>query len=78
MNWAYDFDMSVAIKAIYEGGKLLPLEPLDLADRTVVRISVETPQDDVERAEWLQQGQRTLMALWDNEADDVYNELLTK
>ena len=64
------------MKAIYEGGKLLPLEPLDLADRTVVRISVELSCEDAERGEWLRQGQRRLMALWDNEADDVYNDLL--
>ncbi len=66
----------MSLKAIYEGGKLLPLEPLDLADRTVVRISVELSCEDAERGEWLRQGQRRLMALWDNEADDVYNDLL--
>ncbi len=38
--------MNLAIKAIYEGGKLRPLEPLELAEHTVVRISLETGQDD--------------------------------
>lgn len=68
--------MNVAIKAIYEGGKLRPLEPLKLAEHTVVQISLET--DDAERREWLAQGERSLMGIWDNEADDVYNALLTK
>lgn len=71
-------DMSVAIKAIYEGGKLRPLEPLELAENTVVQISLETDRDDTERREWLNQGQRSLMSAWDNDADDVYNVLLAK
>ena len=70
--------MTVAIRAIYEGGKLRPLEPLELAENTVVQISLETGEDDVERREWLAQGQRSLMGVWDNEADDVYNALLAE
>jgi predicted DNA-binding antitoxin AbrB/MazE fold protein len=70
--------VNVAIRAIYEGGKLRPLEPLRLAENTVVQISLETGNDDAERREWLAQGERSLMSAWDNEADDVYNVLLTK
>ena len=68
--------MNLAIKAIYEGGKLRPLEPLKLAEHTVVHISLDT--DDAERREWLAQGERSLMKTWDNEADEVYNALLSK
>jgi predicted DNA-binding antitoxin AbrB/MazE fold protein len=50
--------MTVAIRAIYEGGKLRPLEPLELAENSVVQISLETEQDDAGRREWLDQGQR--------------------
>jgi predicted DNA-binding antitoxin AbrB/MazE fold protein len=70
--------MTVAIRAIYEGGKLRPLEPLDLAENSVVQISLETAQDDAERREWLDQSKRSLTGVWDNEADDVYNVLLTR
>jgi predicted DNA-binding antitoxin AbrB/MazE fold protein len=70
--------MSVAIKAIYEQGKLRPLEPLRLAEHTVVNISLETDADDPERGEWLAQGERNLMKTWDNEADDVYNALVSQ
>jgi predicted DNA-binding antitoxin AbrB/MazE fold protein len=70
--------MTVAIRAIYEGGKLRPLEPLELAENSVVQISLETGPEDAERREWLDQGQRSLMGIWDNEADDVYNVLLTR
>lgn len=70
--------MTVAIRAIYEEGKLRPLEPLELAEHTVVKISVESGEDDAERREWLAQGERSLMNTWDNAADDVYNVLLAK
>jgi predicted DNA-binding antitoxin AbrB/MazE fold protein len=70
--------MTVAIRAIYEGGKLRPLEPLELAENSVVQISLETGTDDAERREWLDQGKRSLMGVWNNESDDVYNVLLTK
>jgi predicted DNA-binding antitoxin AbrB/MazE fold protein len=65
--------MTIAIRAIYEGGKLRPLEPLELAENSVVQISLETGHDDAERREWLDQGQRSLTGVWDNKADDVYN-----
>ena len=54
------------------------LEPLELAEHTVVQISLETWQDDIERRAWLDQGQRSLMRVWDNTADDIYNDLLTQ
>lgn len=70
--------MTAAIRAIYEGGKLRLLEPLELAENSVVQILLETGPDDAERREWLDQGQRALMGVWNNEADDVYNVLLTR
>ena len=68
--------MKIAIRAIYEAGTLRPLEPLALPEHSVVRIAVETWHEDPERREWLNQSQRTLTAVWDNENDDVYNALL--
>jgi predicted DNA-binding antitoxin AbrB/MazE fold protein len=70
--------MTVAIRAIYEDGKLRPLEPLELPENSLVQISLETGPDDAERREWLDQGKRSLAGVWDNEADDVYNVLLTQ
>lgn len=68
--------MTVAIKAIYEQGKLRPLEPLELPEHSVVQISLETGVNDKARMEWIDQGQRSLMGVWDNQSDDVYNALL--
>lgn len=70
--------MSIAIRAIYEGGKLRPLEPLNLEEHAVVTIALETTVEETERREWLNQSSKTLMAIWNNEADDVYNVLLSK
>lgn len=70
--------VSVAIKAIYEDGRLRPLEPLNLAENTLVRLSLDALPEDADRLQWLAQAQLTLMKTWDNEADDVYNELLSQ
>jgi predicted DNA-binding antitoxin AbrB/MazE fold protein len=71
----YSLAVSDAIEAIYEDGLLRPLKPLALAERTHVRVSIEVMDSDPDRAEWLAQSERQLRAVWDNEADDVYNEL---
>jgi hypothetical protein len=34
--------------------------------------------EDVGRQEWLIQSERSLMQVWDNPADDVFNVLLKK
>ena len=42
------------------------------------RIAGLSVPDDDERRAWLQASQQSLMAAWDNQEDDVYNELLQK
>ncbi len=69
--------MTTAVEAIYEDGLLRPLQPLLLPEHARVRLSVETLPDDPERAAWLAQSERRLREAWDNDADDVFNELLT-
>ena len=71
-------NVTTAIDAVYEGGLLRPLQPLSLPEHAQVRISVETLPIDAERTEWLNQSERRLLEVWDNDADDVYNELLTR
>ena len=70
--------MPTAVEAIYEDGVLRPLQPLFLPEHAHVRLSVETLPDDPERAAWLAQSERRLREIWENGADDVFNELLTR
>lgn len=71
--------MQTAVDAIYEHGHLRLLQPLPLPDNTQVRVAIEIPEgEDVERRTWLAHSERGLRAVWDNAADDVYNELLTR
>lgn len=68
--------MTTTLQAIYEDGHLRLLETLPLPEHTLVQVRVDTAVPDAERAEWLAQGERALTSVWNNEADDVYNELL--
>lgn len=68
--------MTATLDAIYEAGHLRLLQQLELPEHTRLRVRIETPADDSERQAWLAAGEQSLMRVWDNEADDVYNELL--
>jgi len=68
--------MSTAVDAIYQNGLLQLVAPLPLPEHTRVRVAVELVSDDPERSEWLAQSQSQLETVWDNDADDVFNELL--
>lgn len=72
----YFVRMSTAVDAIYQNGLLQLLAPLPLPEHSRVRVAVELVSDDPERSEWLSQSQRQLETVWDNDADDVFNELL--
>ena len=54
---------------------ILP-KPLSLPEKCHVRVTIEAP--DTEREMWLQLSEESLMKAWDNEADDIFNELLKK
>ena len=69
--------MIAAVEAIYEDGLLRPLQPLALPEHAHVRISVETLDADPERAAWLTESERRLRETWENDADDVFNALLS-
>ncbi len=70
--------MTTTLNAIYESGHLRLLQTLPLPEHTLVQVRLETVSPDTERAEWLAQGERQLINLWNNEADDVYNDLLSQ
>ena len=68
--------MTTTVEAIYEGGKLILLRPLSLPEKSQVRVTIET--SDSEREAWLKLSEESLRQAWDNDADDVFNELLKK
>jgi predicted DNA-binding antitoxin AbrB/MazE fold protein len=69
---------SVVIKTIdatYEDGKLVLQQPLPLPEHAHVRVIIDT---DSERAAWLKLSEESLRKVWDNDADEVFNDLLQK
>ncbi len=71
--------MTTVVDAVYEQGWLKPLKPLLRPEHARVQLTLTAETaNDVERQEWLAQSERTLMKVWDNSADDVFNELLQK
>jgi predicted DNA-binding antitoxin AbrB/MazE fold protein len=72
--------MTTTVDAIYEGGKLVLTQALPLPDHSSVRVTIESglPQTDAERAAWLNLSESALREVWDNPADDVFNDLLKK
>lgn len=68
--------VTTTVEAIYENGKLVLPQPLALPDKSPVRVTIETM--DREREAWLKVSEESLKKVWDNEADDVFNELLQK
>lgn len=72
--------MIATLEAIYEQGVLRLASPLPLPEHAHVRVTVQSDatSSDTERAEWAAASQAALLKTWDNPADDVFNELLTK
>ena len=71
--------MTTVVDAVYEQGWLRPLKPLLLPEHARVQLTLTAePADGVERQEWLAQSERTVRKVWDNPADDVFNELLQR
>jgi predicted DNA-binding antitoxin AbrB/MazE fold protein len=67
--------MITTIDAIYENGKLLLKQPLPLPEHSHVRVTIDS---DLEREAWLKLSGESLTKVWDNDADDIFNDLLQK
>jgi predicted DNA-binding antitoxin AbrB/MazE fold protein len=71
----YFVAMTTTMEAIYENGRLLLPAPLSLPEKSHVRVTIES---DLDRAAWLKLSEESLRKAWDNDADDVFNDLLQK
>jgi hypothetical protein len=67
--------MRTTVDGVYEQGKIVLPKPLALPDKSPVRVTIEC---DTDRAAWLKLSETSLLNTWDNDADDIYNELLKK
>lgn len=71
--------MTTVVEAVYEQGWLKPVKPLLLPEHSRVQLTLTVEAaEDGRRQEWLIQSERSLMRVWDNPADDVFNVLLKK
>ena len=70
--------MSTTLEAVYEDGMLRLAQPLPLANRSRVTVTVQATATDEEREAWLKVSEAALTKTWDNQADDVFNALLEK
>jgi len=70
----YSAAMTTIVDAIYEHGKLVLPRPLSLPEKSRVRVTIETA--DPEREAWLKLSEESLTKVWDNDADDVFNQLV--
>ncbi len=71
--------MKTVVEAVHEQGWLKPLKPLLLPAHSRVQLTLTAEAaEDGGRQEWLIQSERSLMQVWDNPADDVFNVLLKK
>ena len=68
--------MTTTLEAIYQDGKLVLSHPLPLPEKSHVRVTIDT--GDSEREAWLKLSEQSLMKVWDNSEDDIFNELLSK
>jgi predicted DNA-binding antitoxin AbrB/MazE fold protein len=71
----YPSAMIATVNAIYEDGKLVLQQPLPLPEHAHVRVTIDT---DLEREAWLKLSEESLRKVWDNDADDIFNDLLEK
>ncbi len=71
----YSSIMIRTVHAIYEDGKLVVQQPLPLPEHAHVRVTIDS---DPDREAWLKLSEKSLMKVWDNDADDIFNDLLQK
>ena len=68
--------MTTTLEAIYENGELVLPHRLPLPEKCRVRVIIEA--GDTEREAWLKLSEESFTKAWENAADDVFNELLSK
>jgi len=66
--------MMNTVKAIFKEGRIELLEQVDIPEGTEVLVTILS--DEVEF--WLRASESSLASVWDNEEDDIYEQLLKR
>jgi len=71
--------MTTTIQAIYENGRLTLPQPLPLAEKTRVLVTIDSSDvTDAVRVGWLKLSEQSLARTWDNPDDAAFDALLQK
>ena len=62
------------IKAIFKEGKIELLEQIDIPEGTEVLVTILSDEAEF----WLRASESSLASVWDNEEDDIYEQLLKR
>ena len=63
------------IEAVVRNGQIVPTERIELAERSRALVTILQEEED---EFWLSANEESLSAIWDNDEDDVYAELLSE
>jgi predicted DNA-binding antitoxin AbrB/MazE fold protein len=66
--------MMNTVKAIFKEGRIELLEQVEIPEGTEVLVTILS--DDAEF--WLRASESSLASVWDNEEDDIYEQLLKR
>ena len=62
------------VKAIIKEGRIELLEQVDIPEGTEVLITILTDETEF----WLRASEPSIASVWDNEEDDIYEQLLKR
>jgi predicted DNA-binding antitoxin AbrB/MazE fold protein len=66
--------MMNTVKAIFKEGRIELLEQIDIAEGTEVLVTILSDEAEF----WLRASESSLASVWDNEEDDIYEQLLKR
>jgi predicted DNA-binding antitoxin AbrB/MazE fold protein len=66
--------MMNTVKAIFKEGRIELLEQVDIPEGTEVLVTILSDEEEF----WLRASEPSLASVWDNEEDDIYEQLLKR
>ena len=66
--------MMNTVKAIFKEGRIELLEQVDIPEGTEILVTILSDEEEF----WLRASESSLASAWDNEEDDIYEQLLKR